>query len=106
MLAYRLRYRITIQQQSAAQNGFGEPVRTWTDVATLWADIQPLTGKELFSAQANQNPVTSKIITRYRTGILPSMRILQGGTEYNIEAVLPQNGRELHLLCSSGVRND
>lgn len=105
MLAHRLRYRITIQQQSATQDAFGEPVRTWTDVASVWAEILPLTGKELFAAQANQSQVDSKIVIRHRTGITAAMRILQSATEYNIEAVLPQQGRELHLLCSTGVRN-
>ncbi len=106
MLSYRLRYRITIQQQSNAQDAFGEQVRSWTDVATVWAEILPLNGKEMFSAQANQNQVSSKIIIRHRNDITPAMRIKQGNTEYNIEAVLPQVRRELHLLCSTGVRNE
>lgn len=106
MLAHRLKYRITIQQQSATQDAFGEPVRTWTDVASVWAEILPLNGRELFAAQTNQSQVDSKIVIRHRNGITAAMRILQSSTEYNIEAVLPQQGRELYLLCSTGVRHE
>jgi SPP1 family predicted phage head-tail adaptor len=105
MLSYKLRYRITLQQQSNTQDAYGEPSHKWNDVATVWAEIQPLNGKEIFSAQANQHQVSSKIIIRYRNDITPAMRIKQGHTEYNIEAVLPQGRRELHLLCSTGERH-
>lgn len=32
-----LRQRITLQEQSTDIDGAGQPIDTWTDVATVWA---------------------------------------------------------------------
>ncbi len=108
MLAYRLRERITLQAPVAEQDAHGEPVHAWHDIGSVWADIVPITGRELFAAQGQQNPVTVKIVLRYQASLMgvlsPALRILHGATVYNIEAVLPRVVDEIHLWCSSGVR--
>ena len=38
--------RIKIQRPSTIKDSLGAPSRTWIDVATVWADIQPLSGRE------------------------------------------------------------
>ncbi len=103
MQAQRLRHRVTVQQKDPTPDAYGQPSLAWMDVATLWADIQPVTGKEIFSAQAGQNPVSVRIVLRARSGLLPSMRVVHGSTQYSIEAVLPVSEREVQLLCSTGV---
>ena len=32
--------RVTIQRQNHAVNGYGERVKTWVDLATVWASIE------------------------------------------------------------------
>ncbi|NBS77711.1 MAG: head-tail adaptor protein, partial [Betaproteobacteria bacterium] len=49
--AGQMNRRITLQRPSTAQDTYGGPVRTWTDLGTFWAEIQPLSGRELESAQ-------------------------------------------------------
>jgi SPP1 family predicted phage head-tail adaptor len=96
-----LRHVVTIQQRSATQNEIGEPVATWTDVVTVRAWVQDLSGREMLAAQATQNPVNAKILIRRHTGITAAMRVIFGAQTFNIEAVLSptRNNSTLELLC-------
>jgi len=42
-----LRKRLLLQSRSTAQDSSGGQSVTWTDVATVWGEIQPLTGHKL-----------------------------------------------------------
>ena len=106
MFSQRLRNRIVIQQKNGFLDSFGQMNETWTTFTSIWAEIIDLTGKEYFGAEAPQNLITTKMITRTRTpvAITPAMRVSYGGKLYNIEAVVSKNEHELHLLCSYGVK--
>jgi SPP1 family predicted phage head-tail adaptor len=101
----KLDNRITLQVQSTTQDAYGQQVETWAVVATVWAEVRDVSGKEYFAAQATQNTVQTKIRIRWRDGVVPAMRVVHGSVAYNIEAVLEHGGRksELLLMCS---RND
>ena len=107
MQAGRLNSVIEIQQLTAGQDALGQPVQTWTAVATVRADVRDLSGREFFSAQAAQSGVTAKIRIRYRADVTAAMRAVAGTKIYNIQAVLDTSGkkRELTLMCSTGENN-
>ena len=44
--AGQLNHRIRIQQPTTVKDALGAPTQVWADVATVWADIQPLSGRE------------------------------------------------------------
>jgi SPP1 family predicted phage head-tail adaptor len=98
--AGQLNQRVTLQSPSATQAANGEPIAGWTDVATVWASIVDVTGREYIAAGGTQNQAQTKIAIRYRAGIVPSMRVLHGAIAYNIETVLGQDKRTLVLMCS------
>lgn len=100
MQAGKLDSLVTIQQQTATQDDFGQTVETWTAVATVWAEVRDITGKEFVAAQATQNTVQTVITIRVRDGIKPSMRAVHGADVYNIEAVLRRKKDALMLMCS------
>ena len=41
-----LRDRITIQERSNTRNSVGEKIDSWSDVATVWAQVRPVSGRE------------------------------------------------------------
>ena len=100
MRAGRLNKRITIQSPATGQDATGEPTTGWTDVATVWASIVDVSGREYVAAGGLQNSAQTKITIRYRAGIVPSMRVVHGSDAYNVEAVLGQDRRSLLLMCS------
>lgn len=104
-----LRDVITIQVQGTAQDDVGEPVKTWADVATVWAYIRDVTGRrspggELIEATALQSQVASKITIRFRRDVLSEMRVVCGDTVYRVQDVLDPTGRRtwLDLMCARG----
>ena len=87
----RLNRRITVQQQSSVQDEVGQPVQTWADHASLWADVRTQGGLEAIKAGG----------VRMVAGINAGMRVLLGESVYNITAVLPDEAgrRHMDLLC-------
>ena len=109
MQAGKLRHRVVIQEPVNNQNTeTGSIESSWQDVATIWADVYPLSAREFISAQSEQGEITTRITIRFRRNISNKNRILYEGKIFNIEGVLPDpvSGREyLTLPCSEGVND-
>jgi len=101
MRAGDLRHRITLQQKTETRDSFGAVIETWNDVATLYASIEPLRGKEFFDAQQVNAEVTIRIRIRYRSGVTPNMRVLFGTRTFDIQSVInvDERNREMILMC-------
>ena len=106
MRAGRLRHTISIQERVAVRDAFAGVSDQWTDVFTnMPASIEPLAGRELYSAQQHHSDVTVRIRVRHRDGILAAHRVLHRGQVYYVLYVVHVDlgNRELHLMCSIGV---
>ena len=103
----KLQRRITIQEYVTARDSFGAEVPTWVDVATVWASVTPVSGKEYFaSAQVNAE-ATTKITMRYLAGITPKMRVVFEARTFEIISLLNFEERniELNLMCKERVED-
>ncbi|NLW92374.1 MAG: phage head closure protein [Syntrophomonadaceae bacterium] len=102
MRAGELKKRITIQRETFVKaSGSYEHVSTWTDVATVWAAVEPLRGREYFQALETHSEEIIRIKIRYRSGITNEMRVKYGKRLLYIQSVIDVNERhqELELLC-------
>jgi len=102
MQAGKLRHRVTIQQKSVTQNSYGEEIVTWAELATVWASVEDLSGREFYEArQVPAAEVTTRVRIRYRSDVEPTMRIVHGGRTLEIVFVLDPEGRrrETVLMC-------
>ena len=101
MRAGWLRKRVTIQEKRADRDPFGAERIIWVNVATVWAGVEPLRGREYLEAKQMQADVSTRIRMRYRSGVTPEMRVLYDGRTYEIESVIDvlERGRELNLMC-------
>lgn len=79
----------------------GETQQHWLEVATVWAAVEPLNGREFFAAATTVAEVETRIRIRYRPGLSVADRINHEGTLHNIQTVInPRSGdRELVLMC-------
>jgi len=100
-----MRHRVTLEQKAETRDQWGGVVESWQSVATVWAEVSPLSGREFIAAQAMQAGVTVRITIRYRAGVTPVMRIKHGADLYNIKAVLPDPTlrRHITLMCEQGL---
>lgn len=105
MLSQQLNKRVTIERKATGQDAFGQPLTGWEPVATVWASIEDMTGRQYFAAQAAQNQVQTKVTIRHRDGIEPAMRVIHGTTIYDIQAVLGTDRHTLALMVAKGLSN-
>lgn len=106
----QLNRRITLQRQSIAQDSYGAPILAWTDLGTFWAEIEPLSGRELESAQRMASEVSHQIVMRYQaifadTRRVASYRALYRARIFNIHAALndEESNVSVTLLASEGL---
>ncbi|AZL69206.1 phage head closure protein [Pseudomonas oryziphila] len=112
MQAGKLRHRIDIEEKTTprdlATGEYGEPewVARWEKCP---ARIEPLSARDLVAAQAAQSQATTRIVIRYRAGVLPTMRAIYRGEVYSFEGPPledPKSGLEyLTILASKGVKD-
>jgi len=95
-----LRHKITIQEKTVTEDSEGIAAETWGDVATVWASVEDLQGREFFQAAAVAE-IIARIKIRYRPGIAPAMRVLFESRLFDIKSVIDPDGRrrELQLMC-------
>lgn len=116
----RLRHRVRIEQFVLAVDSNGAVLQDpetgatsgqWTEVATVWASIEPLSAKEFIQSQATQAQVVARIVIAYRPGLDASMRLVHmvngvAGKIYNPHGFLADRDSGLDYLtapCSEGV---
>lgn len=51
MRAGKLDMRVAFQRKAQSSSSSGEPVETWSTLATRWADVEPLFGTEVNAAE-------------------------------------------------------
>lgn len=106
----RLRHRVRIEKEDYLRDSHGDIIRDpitgetsrgWVEVATVWAAVEPLQGREFFESGAVQSQVTTRIRMRYRPGLTPAMRLVHGDDVHEIEAIIdPQTRHEqLQIMC-------
>ncbi|MFS7239302.1 phage head closure protein [Serratia proteamaculans] len=105
-----MRHRVTIQNFTTIELPSGQEKEVWADVATVWAEVKAISGRELVASGAEKSEVTVRIWLRYRADVSSASRILwrQQGHErmaYNIVAAIPDpEASRLELLCKGGIK--
>lgn len=101
-----LNKRIVIKRQPSSKDSKGRTSGDWIDVATVWASVEPLSVRDVLSADKVNYDASLKIRIRYRTRITADMRIAYGNRIFQIVAppidYLEQH-KELLLLCKELV---
>ena len=85
--------RIKIQYAVEAQDETGAAVTTWTDLASVWAAKDYKSGLEREDSEKTTAFTYVYYRVRHRADVTPKMRVLDGSTIYDIEAILDYPGR-------------
>ena len=101
-----LRHRVTLQEFVEIVDEYGTPIgEGWEDIATVWAAVEPITGREYIELHNTQSELSHKVTMRYRPGVTPANRLLFNGRQFDIQSVLnlEERNRELVLMCKEKV---
>lgn len=102
--------RLAIQSKSTAQDSTGQPLNTWTAVATVWASIHPLSGAELERAQSIHPEISHEIGIRYAAAwadpkVMAKYRGVYKSRIFNFHASMntDEGNVEITVLASEGL---
>lgn len=104
--AGRMDQRVTLRAPSTSEDALGQRVAGWTDVCTVWAQAQPLRGREFLAAGASQSEATVRFRLRYRAGVTGAMQVVWGGVAHAVvgEPIDVDGGKHtLELMCTAGA---
>ena len=78
----RLNKRIMLQRRTGALDGSGQLANSWVDVATVWADIRPITGREKMRALMVGWELTHTVLIRYNVTFPPVQTLATWRVKY------------------------
>ncbi len=100
-----LRHRIALQAGTGTQGEYGNIPLTFSTYATVWASVQPLSGRERLNAQQIHAETTHRIRLRYLSTVTTKDRISFDSRTFEIVSLI--NWDELNwmleLLCKEVV---
>lgn len=102
----QLRKQITVQYEAPTADSAGGYALGWTDLATVWGEITPVSGSKVYIDAHLEGHVTHHVTLRYRgdLAITTDMRLSYNGRVFNIRAVLNTEERNhwSELLVEEG----
>lgn len=108
--AGKLRHRITFQRFDGQRDEYGDPLKGedehWSDVASMWVEVKPVSGREFYAVEQSQSEVTHKVSCRYRSGLDTAMRIVCRGRVFQIISIIDWEERHesLLIMCKELVK--
>ena len=77
MRAGRLRHRVHLERPAESQSATGEVTRTWERYASVWAAVEPVSGRERFADDRPQSDLTHRVVLRgLSTAVWPRDRVI------------------------------
>lgn len=93
-----MRDRITVRQPTETLADDGQPVVSWTDfLASEPATYEYVSGTERNRAGQVEAGVNAVFTVHYRSGYLPTMKVVFGGVDYGIVHVVPVRGKSQYI---------
>lgn len=105
MNAGRLTERVTIEAEVRTPDDAGGATLTWSAVATVWAAVEPLKGREQVEAMKLESSNLYRVAVRNHVAVTAANRLMWRGHVLNIREVPPTRPIELFrvLVAELGV---
>lgn len=98
-----LRERITIQSRTDAQDTFGEADPTWSTLATVYAAVRPLQGREFMGSGLELDDQPHEFTFRYSSDVagitVKSHRITWSSKTFDLVSVDNVDARRVLMRC-------
>ncbi len=95
-----MRHRVTLEDAVRIADAGGGASIEWQATASVWAEIQPKSGREVFESDQLGGRVTHDVRMRFREGVTAKMRIFHAGRLFDIRYVADVGGRGEWLICA------
>jgi len=86
-----MRHRVEIQEVTSSPDAMGQPTISWGTTQSAWAQILPLTARELYFTKTVRPETTHRITLRYFAGLTSANRLKMGSRIFNILGLINEN---------------
>lgn len=102
-----LRHKITLERRSVTRTDIGSEVISWVKVTDIKASAVSVGGSEAFKYKQLFAESVVRFTCRYRSDIVPEMRIVFDGQYYDIFDISDIEGRKraLEIMGKQGLTN-
>lgn len=102
----KLRHRITLVSYEILKDDIGSEKRKWKKIDTVWASLEPLSGRELMATGMEKAEATIRVTIRYRKDMGPNLCIRFGSRVFEvISAINPEEKNIfLTLMCKELIQ--
>lgn len=94
-----LRSELSLQRATLTADGLGGHAESWSEVATLFARVEPVSAGTRFGADQTVETVTHRIIVRFRADLASGMRLARGGRVFEVVSVHDPDETGRYLVC-------
>lgn len=101
MNAGKLNRRITIQKKIITYDSYNQPVETWEDAFTVWAEVLTTGGGEFYAAQKVNAQTQVVFNIRFTKGVSVTDRVKFEGRIFEILSVNDLNAGRVKLQISA-----
>lgn len=95
----RLRTELALEAPAQAPDGAGGFAESWTEIALVFAEIEPLAARDRFGAAQTLEEVSHRITMRHRGDLRSGMRLVNGGRRFLIRTVHDPDETGRYLVC-------
>lgn len=101
MYAGKLNRRITVQKKTITYDSYNQPIETWKDTYTIWAEVLTSGGGEFYAAQKVNAETQAVFNVRYTKSIGVLDRINYDNRIFEILSVNDVNAGRTELQISA-----
>lgn len=100
-----MRHRLILQRRVSAPDNGGGISPGWADIAELWAEVTPVSGREAIQAMRLASLASYRVRLRFRADISAADRLIFNQKILNIRSLTDADarGRWLECVCEEGA---
>jgi SPP1 family predicted phage head-tail adaptor len=95
----RFRSELALEACLRAADGIGGYVESWTEIATMFGMIEPVSARSVFGAGQTLETVTHRVTIRHRSGVESGMRLRKQDRIFEIVTVHDPDDSGRYLMC-------
>jgi SPP1 family predicted phage head-tail adaptor len=94
-----LRSELALQASTPVPDGLGGHSLSWSEIATVFARIEPISATSIFGPDQAVETVTHRVTLRWRNGVAAGMRFVRQGRNFDIVTVHDPDDTGRYIVC-------
>ncbi|RJG45897.1 phage head closure protein [Mesorhizobium sp. DCY119] len=95
----RLRTELALQECVVTSDGLGGHGETWSEIASVFAMVEPVGAQSVFGAGQSLETVTHRVTIRRRDGVASGMRFVRQERVFEIVTVHDPDETSRYMVC-------